>query len=94
LTDIGRICKSTDYVIVSQQKSRKLRTLEKAACPGGDSGLAGRDFAIDEEDALLHAIRTETKSALSDEQITDLICNAMETEQPAATCLKNIQRGE
>ena len=52
------------------------------------------DFAIDEEDALLHAIRTETKSALSDEQITDLICNAMETEQPAATCLKNIQRGE
>ena len=49
------------------------------------------DFSIGEDPALLFAIRTGTNTKLSDSEITDLICDSIEAEEDAKTCLAKIQ---
>jgi len=49
------------------------------------------DFTIDEDSALLVAIRAGTKTRLSDSEIIDLICDSIDNEDDAKTCLAKIQ---
>ena len=48
------------------------------------------DFGMDEEPALCAAIRTDSRITLSDDDISEVIFNAMDDECDAATCLERL----
>lgn len=48
------------------------------------------DFGIGDEPALIHAIRKENRVALTDDEIMDQMCDAMEEELDAAVCLERL----
>ena len=47
-------------------------------------------FAFADEPALLEAIRRDSQVQLSDKEITDVICAAMDDELNAQECLKRL----
>ncbi|HTH48843.1 MAG TPA: hypothetical protein VMB21_15120 [Candidatus Limnocylindria bacterium] len=46
------------------------------------------EFGVDEEPALCFAIRKDARITLSDDEIIDVICDALEQDWPAAECLE------
>ena len=49
------------------------------------------DFSINEEKALLDAVRTGTNTKLSDNEVADLIWESIDFEDDAQTCLSKIR---
>ena len=52
--------------------------------------MAGRDFGIGDEPALLAAIRRDPRVTGSDDDITDVICEAIDDGLDAAACLERL----
>jgi len=48
------------------------------------------DFGIDDEPAMLAAIRRDARVAGSDDDITDAICDAMDEGLDASACLERL----
>ena len=48
------------------------------------------EFGQDEEPALCFAIRKDARITLSDDEIIDVICDALEEDWPAAKCLEEL----
>jgi hypothetical protein len=48
------------------------------------------DFGIGDEVAMIAAIRKDTRVALSDDDITDVVCDAMDEGLDAAACLERL----
>jgi hypothetical protein len=48
------------------------------------------DFGMDEEPALIFAIRKDDRITLSDDDIVEVILDAMEDNCDAATCLESL----
>jgi len=53
--------------------------------------LAG-DFGIGDEPAMIAAIRKDPRITRSDDEIADVICEAMGDELDAETCLERLAR--
>ena len=53
--------------------------------------LAG-DFAIDEDEALLSAVRSDLSVRLPDERIFEIICDSMELEETPEVCLEKLKK--
>ena len=49
-------------------------------------------FGFDDEPALLEAIRRDSRVQLSDKEITDVICDAMDNESNARECLERLAK--
>lgn len=48
------------------------------------------DFGIGDEPAMIAAIRKDTRVSLSDDEITDIVCDAMDDGWDAAACLERL----
>ncbi len=55
-----------------------------------EAWLDGR-FGIEDEAALLEAIRKDKRITISDEEISDLVCDAMEEGLSAQECLARLE---
>ena len=48
------------------------------------------DFGIGDEPAMIAAIRRDTRVTLSDDDITDAVCDAMDEGLDASACLERL----
>ena len=48
------------------------------------------EFGIGDEPAIIEAIRRDTRVTLSDDAITDVMCDAMDEELDAFACLERL----
>ena len=72
---------------MNQERFERLRALSPLEAV--QAWLDG-SFGMDDEPALLEAIRRDSRVRLSDDIITDLVCEAMDRELDASQCLENI----
>ena len=52
------------------------------------------DFGIGDEPAMIAAIRKDARVTLSDDAITDVICDAMDEGLDAQACLERLASGK
>jgi hypothetical protein len=52
----------------------------------------GGDFGIGDEPALIAAIHKDSRNTLSDDEIADVICEAMAEELDVEACLERLAR--
>ena len=76
----------------SQNKERFERLRALAPIDALQAWLDG-DFGIDDEPAMISAIRKDTRVSLSDDQIIDAVCEAMDEGLDAAACLERLAGG-
>lgn len=72
-----------------QNRKRFERLLALAPIDAVRAWLEG-DFGIGDEPALLAAIRRDTRVSGSDDDIMDIICDAMDDRADAAACLERL----
>jgi hypothetical protein len=71
----------------NKERFEKLRSLSSVAAV--QAWLEG-DFGIGDEPALLFAIRKDARITLSDDQITDVMSDAMDEAWDAPACLERL----
>ncbi len=69
---------------------QRMETLKKLPPLEAVQAWLDGDFGIDEEPALCAAIRKDFRITLSDDDIADVIFEAMGDECDAATCLERL----
>jgi hypothetical protein len=71
----------------NNERFEKLKTLTPIAAV--QAWLNG-SFGIGDEPALIYSIRKDARVLLSDDEITDIICNAIDDGLDANACLERI----
>jgi len=69
---------------------QRMDALKKLAPLDAVQAWLDGDFGMDEEPALCAAIRKESRITLSDDDISDIIFEAMDDDCDAATCLERL----
>jgi len=73
----------------AQNKERFERLRALAPIDALKAWLDG-DFGIDDEPAMISAIRKDPRVSLSDDQIIDAVCDAMDEGLDASACLERL----
>ena len=89
LGSLGGVRTSHTITMQTQNQERFDRLRALAPVDAVRAWLDG-DFGIGDEPAMIAAIRRDTRVSLSDDDITDAVCDAMDESLDAPACLERL----